>query len=292
MLRRNSPEITRRITLGLVLAGLGLALIILDLIGILSPVEQVTSTVLTPLERASYQLGLNLSRFGDFLGDNEKLRQENEKLRQDLRQALDAQGRVAALANRVDQLEKQLDFRKNPDNRKFAVVNADVVNRDATGENAGLIINKGTSDGLDRGMPVVDASGYLVGRIGRAGAKDSLVLLITDSKIGVNVYTQRYGPDNKRIPIAAVDGTSTGQYGLKSDDAIRIGRIKPGSDIKPDDWVFTDSKGGTFPPNVLVGKVGRIIGQDGQPEIEASLNPIADLDHLPQVLVITSWGSQ
>ncbi len=290
MLNRNSSDLAARLTFGAILFIICLVLMISDQLGALRPFEQVTSTLITPLERASFQLGRNMSRFGDFLADNEKLRTENLALRQELQSALDAQGKVAELANRVDQLERQLEFRKNPDNRKFNVLNADVVNRDASGANHGVIINKGTNEGLKTGMPVVDVSGYLVGRLARTETQQSYVLLISDSNVGVNVYTQRYGPDNKRIPINSVDGTATGQYQLGQDVRVKIGRIQPEADIKPDDWVFTNGIGNTFPPNLLIGKVGRIISQDGQPEKEAIVQPIADLEHLQQVLVVTGWG--
>jgi rod shape-determining protein MreC len=254
-------------------------------------VEQVTSTFLIPLENASNQLGSNLSRFGDFLSDNNQLRAENASLRQDLQAALADQGKVAELANRVDQLEKQLEFRANPENRKYSVVNAEVSNQDSSGVNQAITINKGSNDGLNRGMPVVNAAGYLVGRVVSVETKKSQVFLISDNNVGVNVYTQRYDANNKRVPIQAVDGTALGQYQLGGRDKVKIGLIQPDADIKVDDWVFTNGKGGNFPANLLIGRITKVSSEDGQPEKEAVVRPIADLDHLQEVLVITAWGT-
>jgi rod shape-determining protein MreC len=293
MFRRNSPDFTGRLTLAGILAALALVVIIVDQGGLLRPVEQVTSTILNPLERASYQLGTNLNRFSDFLSDNEKLRAENAQLRAQLQAALGEQGKVADLANQVDALQKQLEFRKNPENKNFVVVNADVINRDGGGVNQGVIINKGSNDNLTVGMTVVDVSGYLVGRLLRVEAKQSYVLLISDNNIGVNVVMRRYGQDNKPIPIQPpVDGTALGMAQLRTEEKIRISHLKPDADIKVDDWVFTNGLGGTYPANLLVGKVGRVISEAGQPEKEAVVVPIADLDHLQQVLVITGRNDQ
>src|SRR4051794_29866510 len=110
MFRRNTSEVTQRLTFAAFMIGLALILMLADFSGFLRPVEQVTSTLLIPLENGSHQLGANLSRFTDFFGDNEKLRAENADLRQQLQTALADQGKVAELANRVDQLEKQLEF--------------------------------------------------------------------------------------------------------------------------------------------------------------------------------------
>ena len=293
MFRRNSPDFTGRLTLAGILAALALVVIIVDQGGLLRPVEQVTSTILDPLERASYQLGTNLNRFSDFLSDNEKLRAENAQLRAQLQAALGEQGKVADLANQVDALQKQLEFRKNPENKNFIVVNADVINRDAGGVNQGIIINKGSNDNLTVGMTVVDVSGYLVGRLLRVEAKQSYVLLISDNNIGVNVVMRRYGQDNKPIPVQPpVDGTAIGQAQLRTDEKIRISHLKPDADIKVDDWVFTNGLGNTYPSNLLVGKIGRVVSEAGQPEKEAVVVPIADLDHLQQVLVITGRNDQ
>jgi rod shape-determining protein MreC len=291
MFRRNTSEVTQRLTFAALMLALSLVLMIADFTGVLRPVEQVTSTFLIPLENASNQLGSNLSRFGDFLSDNNQLRAENASLRQDLQAALADQGKVAELANRVDQLEKQLEFRANPENRKYSVVNAEVSNQDSSGVNQAITINKGSNDGLNRGMPVVNAAGYLVGRVVSVETKKSQVFLISDNNVGVNVYTQRYDANNKRVPIQAVDGTALGQYQLGGRDKVKIGLIQPDADIKVDDWVFTNGKGGNFPANLLIGRITKVSSEDGQPEKEAVVRPIADLDHLQEVLVITAWGT-
>ena len=291
MFRRNTSEVTQRLTFAAFMLGLALILMVADFSGFLRPVEQVTSTLLIPLENGAHQFGANLSRFTDFFSDNEKLRAENADLRQQLQTALADQGKVAELANRVDQLEKQLEFRANPENRKYTVVNASVTNQDANGINQAITIDKGSNDGLTRGQPVVNTAGYLVGRVVTVETKKSSVFLISDNNVGVNVYTQRYDADNKRVPIQSVDGTALGQYQLGTKDLIKISLISPDADIKADDWVFTNGKGGNYPANLLIGRVSKVSSQDGMPEKEAVVQPIADLNHLQEVLVITAWGS-
>lgn len=289
MVRRNSTSSSGRFTLGAILVVLSLLLMIGDQAGFLRPLKQVTSTVFTPVQQATYQLGTNLGRFSDFFSDNERLRAENAKLRQELQAANAEQGKVAELASRVDELEKQLEFRRNPENKKLNTVNAEVINRDTSEAFHAIIINKGSNEGLDKGMAVVDISGYLVGRIARTDPKQSYVLLISDSNIGVKVYTERYGPEKQKLRIdPPLDGTTIGQFQRGTAERIRIGRIEPKADVKADDWVFTSGLGNTFPPKLLVGKIERVIYTDGQPEKEAIVRPIADLDHIQQVMVITN----
>lgn len=282
-----------RLTLAIMLLGLSLALVITDQLGFLRPVEQITSTILSPLARACSQFGKNVSRLGEFLSDNELLRAENLRLRTELAAAQEAQGKVAELANKVDQLEKQLQFKSNPETSKYTVVSADVVNRDSGGVNRSILINKGANQGIAKGMPVVDISGYLVGRVATVNSGESYVLLISDSNLGVNVYTQRYGADGKRITITPiVDGIAHGQYQLDKSSQLKLSRIQANGDIQVQDWIYTSGLGNAFPQNILVGRVEKVINRDGQPEKEAYIRPIAELDYLQQVSVITAWGQK
>jgi rod shape-determining protein MreC len=210
-------------------------------------------------------------------------------LRAKYQKALKDQGNLVALGLENAELQRQLDFKKNPDSKRFTTVSAEVVNRDTTNQNQAVVINRGSNDGLTMGLPVVDPSGYLVGRVYKVDPQKSMVLLITDTTIGVNVSTRRFVNDKQvDIPGGAADGTALGQWQVGG--RVTITLIKSDADIKKDDWVFTNGIGGTYPQNLLVGRVEEVIAQDGQPEKKATLKPIADLDHLQRVQVITTWG--
>jgi rod shape-determining protein MreC len=289
MFRRNESELQTRLFLGGTLIAVALVLMLLDQFSILRPAQQVISAVFTPVQRGVHQLGENLANYGAFVKSLDELRAENRALRDQYQAALADQGKLAELAQENTELRRQLDFQKNPDSKRFTTVSAEVINRDITGQNQAVIINKGANDGLAVGNPVVDPSGYLVGRLYKVDPQKSTVLLITDTTIGVNVSTRRF-ENNKQvdIPGGAADGTAIGQWQVGG--RVKITLIKNDADIKKGDWVFTNGIGGTYPQNLLVGLVEDVIAQDGQPEKQATLKPIADLDHLQRVQIITSWG--
>ncbi len=289
MFRRNESELQSRLYLAVALCAASMVLMLVDQFGGLRPVQQVLSLVLNPVQQGVHQLGENFANFGAFTQDLEKLRAENKDLRAKYQAALADQGRIAELLQENTELRRQLEFSKNPENKRFTTVSAEVINRDPTGQNQAVIINRGSNDGLNFGMPVVDPSGYLVGRIQKADPAKSVILLITDTSLGVNITTRRFD-NNKQvdIPGGAVDGTAVGQW--QAGGRVKISLIKSDASIKQGDWVFTSGIGRTFPQNLLVGRIEKIIEQDGQPEKQATLTPIADLDHLQRVQVITSWG--
>ncbi|MEI6043378.1 MAG: rod shape-determining protein MreC [Chloroflexota bacterium] len=271
------------------LIAIALGLMILDQFGGLRLIQQVFSTVLLPIQQGTHQLGENLASYGAFTKNLDELRAENQDLREKYQEALANQGKVAALAQENAELQRQLDFKKNPDSKRLTTISAEVINRDSTSQNQAVIINRGSNDSLTVGLPVVDPSGYLVGRVSKVDPQRSTVLLITDTTIGVNVSTRRFVNDKQvDIPGGAVDGTALGQWQVGG--RVTITLIKSEADIKNGDWVFTNGIGGTYPQNLLVGRVEEVIAQDGQPEKKATLKPIADLDHLQRVQVVTTWG--
>jgi rod shape-determining protein MreC len=289
MFRRNESELQTRLYLTVALCAVALVLMVLDQLGGLRPVQQVFSFALSPVQNGAHQLGVNLANFGTFTQDLDKLRAENKDLRDKYQAALADQGRIAELIQENTELRRQLEFSKNPENKRFTTVSAEVINRDPSGQNQAVIINRGSNDNLTFGMPVVDPSGYLVGRVQKVEPAKSTVLLITDTSMGVNITTRRF-ENNKQvdIPGGAVDGTALGQW--QAGGRIKIFLIKNEASIKQGDWVFTSGIGNTFPQNLLIGRIEKVIEQDGQPEKQATITPIADLDHLQRVQVITSWG--
>lgn len=289
MFQRNGSELQARLRLAALLVLISLALMILDQLGALRPAQQVIAPVLTPLQRGTHQLGENLANYGVFTQNLDQLRAENRDLREKYQAALAEQGKVAELAQANAELQRQLDFKRNPDSKRFTTVSAEVINRETTGQNQAIIINRGSSDNISFGMPVIDPSGYLVGRVYKVFPQSATILLITDTNIGVNVSTRRFD-DSKQvdIPGGGADGTALGQWQVGG--RMKMTKIKNEADIKQGDWVFTDGIGGIYPQNLLVGRVDNVIAQDGQPEKEALLKPIADLDHLQRIQVITSWG--
>ena len=270
------------------LVALALLVMISDQLGLLRPVEQVSATVLSPVESATYRLGQNLSDASAFFSDLKKLQQENADLRQQLDKARANEAKVADLANQLELQKRQQQFLSNPDYKSFSKVASDVINHDTTGQNQTIVINHGDSDGIKRGQPVVDAAGYLVGRVEKVvEAHQSIVMLMTDSSLAVRISTQRYDKDNKKVNVAPADGDAIVQW--QTGGRIKVMHFLPDADVQTGDWVFTSSVSTTFPANILIGKLDKVFKEPGQSEQQADLIPIADLNHLPQVWVITGW---
>ncbi|MDD2694747.1 MAG: rod shape-determining protein MreC [Anaerolineales bacterium] len=255
-----------------VFALIALGLIGLALGGYLTPVSRI---LLNPVISAQnwvttrYQAAVRLISAPQ---DTVRLRQRNAEL----------EAEVSRLQAQIIELEQQLsetkilsalvDFaRANPENRYQA---AAVVARDPSPFMQYVIINRGSDDGLRRGMPVVTAQG-LVGRIAAVTAGAARVQLITDPASTVNVHLEPSGAQ------AVLFGSITAEITLEM--------IPQSAEVKPGDLVLTSGLGGGFPANILIGQLAGVRSRDQDLFQRATIQSVVDFTHLEIVLVITNF---
>ena len=183
-------------------------------------------------------------------------------------QVIDLQQR----ASETEVLAALVDFsRANPESSYKA---ASVIGRDPSPFLHYVIINRGSDDGLRRGMPVVTDQG-LVGRVAAVTADAARVQLITDPAMQVNVTIQ---PSKAEAVLA---GSLTGD--------ISMDMIPQDAGIATGDLVLTSGLGGNYVPNILVGQVTGIRQRDFDLFQQASVQPVVDFSDLRIVLVITNF---
>ena len=251
---------------------IAVGLIALALSGYLAPLSRV---VLNPFVSAQTWIASRYQGIQELVNapqDTARLRQRNAELETE----------VSRLQTQIIELQQQLaetnvlsalvDFaRANPENRYQA---AAVIARDPSPFLHYVIINRGSDDGLRRGMPVITQHG-LVGRVAAVTAGASRLQLITDPGSTVNVRLEPSGSQ------AALHGS------LTSD--ITLDMIPQEINIQPGDLVLTSGLGGSYPSNILVGQVSSIRSQDQDIFQRATLQPVVDFSQLDIVLVITNF---
>ena len=194
----------------------------------------------------------------------------------------DLESEVSELQAQVIQLQQQVgetqvlaalvDFAQaNPENQYKG---AAVIGRDPSPFLHYVIINRGSNDGIRRGMPVVTDQG-LVGRVDAVIADASRIQLITDPASTVNVRLQNAETD------ASLSGSITGDLSLDL--------VSQDTSIQSGDLVLTSGLGGGYPPNLIVGQVGNVRTNDVDLFQQANVQPVVDFNRLQIVLIITNF---
>jgi rod shape-determining protein MreC len=204
--------------------------------------------------------------------DMASLRQRNVEL----------EAEVAELQSQVIQLQQEVgetqilaalvDFsRANPENTYRG---AAVIGFDPSPFLHYVIINRGSNDGILRGMPVVTDQG-LVGRVDAVIADAARVQLITDPASKVNV----------RIQNAEVDATLSGS--VTGD--VTLDQIPQDTALQQGDLVLTSGLGGGYPPDLIIGQVINVRARDFDLFQQATVQPVVDFNRLQIVLIIVNF---
>jgi rod shape-determining protein MreC len=206
---------------------IAISLVVLALSGYLTPLSRL---VLTPITSAQTWVSDRYLALRDYITtprDMAVVTQRNVELEAEVARL---EGQIVELQQRIVEYEilsSLLDFARAYPEYKY--VGASVIGRDPSPFLRYVIINRGSDDGLRRGMPVVTQQG-LVGRIARVTATSANVQLITDAASNINVRLQ---PSREE---AQLTGSLTGDLYLDF--------IPQEADVEPGALVLTSGLGG------------------------------------------------
>lgn len=251
---------------------LAIGLIALALGGYLTPISRI---VLNPIVSAQTWLAVRYQAIQSYItapADVTTLRQQNTEL----------EAEIALLEVQIIELQQQVteaqvlstlvDYARSRSENRY--VAAAVIGRDPSPFMHYVIINRGSDDGLRRGMPVVTNQG-LVGQVAAVTAGAARIQLITDPASSVNILLQRSDAE------AVLVGQVTSEVELEM--------IPQNADVQPGDLIVTSGLGGNYPPNLVVGQVSTVRQLDYDLFQTASVQPAVDFRELEIVLVIINF---
>lgn len=249
-----------------------IGLIALALGGYLTPLSRL---VLNPVVSAQTWLSVRFQALQNAIAapqDLARLRQRNSEMEVEVSRM---QTEIIVLKQQISEtrvLSALVDFaRVQPENRYLA---ASVIGRDPSPFLDYVIINRGSDDGLRRGMPVVTQQG-LVGRIAAVTADAARVQLITDPASNINVKLE---PSRAQ---AVVRGEVSGE--------ISLAMIPQSAQVEIGDLILTSGLGGNYPTNILIGQVTGVRRRETDLFQSASVQPVVDFNQLEIVLIITNF---
>jgi len=198
------------------------------------------------------------------------VQEENERLKRQVEELLQERERLKELAASADRLRKLLRLQKHLGWKSVA---AEVIGRSPYPYMRTLIIDKGTVDGVKKGMAVVTSEG-VVGHVIEARRSSAIVLLITDRNSSVSVLLR-----SSRLR-GIVDGRGDGLCSLKY--------LPVREDIREGDEVVTSGMDGVYPKGLLVGRVKSIRREPGGFFLDVDVSPSVDFNRLEEVLILLS----
>lgn len=202
----------------------------------------------------------------------------------------DAREQIATLELQIAELEREnaelREFRNQnqlyvdlfntaADAPELERILANVIGRDTSPVFRSLIIDKGSDDGVFVGMPV-EAPRGLVGRIYRTTPQTAQVLLLIDNISGVSARLST----SRALGVAEGGGRG---------GTISLNWVDLEAQIETGDVVLTSGLNGTFPQDLVIGRVIDVQRSEAELFQSALIQTAVDFDTLEAVFVITSF---
>lgn len=162
--------------------------------------------------------------------------------------------RITSIETENIELRRELEKLKEELGIEYTLSNYEYLNATVISRNVGfwyntITIDKGTYNGVEKDMVVINAKG-LIGKVIKTSTFTSDIRLLTTSDT------------NNKISVHISNGDYN-LYGLinsydYSDNYLEVEGISNTKDVKIGDYVYTSGLGGIFPSGILIGTVSEI----------------------------------
>jgi rod shape-determining protein MreC len=227
-----------------------------------------TVSAVSPLEKAIVWFQSGTSNLWHGYVYLRGVRQENRELKDEIEKLRLERVRLVDDAEQARRLQALLGFKEQYISKTTA---AQVIGSSGSEQSRSIFIDKGSSQGLDKDMPVITADG-VIGRVLKVYPSVSQVLLINDQTSGVGAILEQ-----SRLQ-GILRGTPAGEVILE--------KVMSDETVQPGEKVLTSGGDQIFPKGLPIGTVSKV---SAGPEVFLNIRvrPSTNLSKLEEVLVIT-----
>lgn len=252
---------------------LGLVALVLLLVSIragwVSDVRGVSRAVTGPVERAAGRSGETIGGVLASVLSVTRLTERVRALELELANAAADRAREESIAQENDRLRAELGLLPR---ERFSLLSADVIGPTTDGLSDAVRINRGSTNGIPLGAPVIVADGVVVGRVSDVAASGATIDLVTSGRVRVTVRDLATKAEGI---VRGVRGLDVTIEGVPRTETLRVG-----------DRLVTTGIDGVFPPHLFVGTIKTVRAPEHAIFQEGTVQPPLDLHRLRTVAVI------
>ena len=237
-------------------------------------IENSITIPLNSLEGAIFNINKKTHGFITFLLSFNEVKKQNAEL---IRRNSDLEKKASnydSVKNENVRLSAMLDFKDR--NKYYESMVCHIINKSGGGVLEGYTIDKGSKDGITKGMVVVTPEG-LVGQITSTAESYSIVQTLGNENIAVGAMVEN-SKDNTGIVKGYKDSNNT--------LLAKIFSLPQDSSIKKDDIITTSGEGFIYPRGIRIGYVIEVEEDKGKIMKNAIIKPYVDFNKLEEIMII------
>ncbi|ARC85579.1 rod shape-determining protein MreC [Clostridium argentinense CDC 2741] len=240
----------------------------------MSFVENGVGYTLNSIQSVVYNIGNKIKNSFSFITNINNIKEENEKLKEENIKLSQMSTENEILTSENERLRNMLNFTNSKNEYKY--IGADI--KGLSGENFldGFTINRGSKDGIKKGMVAITAEG-LVGQVTSVGSNWSIVQSLCNENIAVAAHV---------LSTKESDGIVKGYRGNDEKFLAEITGLSISSKIKEGDTILTSGLGLVYPKGIKIGTVLEVKEDKAAVMKSAIIKPTVDFNTLEQVLIV------
>ncbi|MDL2285850.1 rod shape-determining protein MreC [Desulfococcaceae bacterium OttesenSCG-928-F15] len=235
-----------------------------------SPSSVFSLPLVGPLQQGTQKFLSTISSIWQAYFFSVRKAREAEDLRAALAEAKQKENYYEELAMANERLRHFLNFAEDD---MGDVLVAEIVGKDPSPWFKSFVINRGSSDGVRIGLPVVAPEG-IVGQIVDVTGRYSKVLLMTDRMSGIDALVQR----------TRSRGVVNGEGG----PVCSFSYILRLHDIEKDDIVVSSGLDRVYPKGLRIGRVESLERKNEGLFQNVAIHPFVDFDRIEEVMILLS----
>jgi len=237
---------------------------------VLQPAREVLMLIAYPIQylvdlpsSAGHWASDKFGTHASLIAEIERLREEHLRLKTRLLTYESLEGENARLRGLLASAERF---------REHRILVAELLSIDMDPFRQKVVINKGETQGVYEGQPILDANGVM-GQVTDVDPVSATAILISDPSHAIPVQINR-------------NGVRTLAVGTGQPDRLVLPHIPANTDILAGDVASTSGLGGLYPSDYPVAEITEVERLPGEPFARVSARPLARLDRSREVLLV------
>ena len=226
-----------------------------------------------PFSKILWDFGRTSSGFFQSIFNYNGLVQENSNLKEENQNLL---SQIALLQETIKADQSIKEVAQNTQGNNFKMTLAETIGLDGDF----ILLNKGADDGILENMPVISSQKALFGKVYKVYKNYSQVMLISNKNSVIDVKIQK-----NETSEPAIYGAIKGSGNL----SLYLDLVSSDAQIMEQDVLITSGLEGTFPKDLLVGKIVESSKNDQKPFQTAKVLPFFDVKNIENLFIITNY---
>ena len=239
-------------------------------------IKQIGFSIFSSVEKSVNYVYSSITNTFNAVSELRQLRKDYNDLVLKLENYEEMQRSNAEIRKENERLKEQLDFSISLDEKNIP---SRIISRDLDSAYSYLTIDKGSVNGIKKGMPVIafqNGNNGLVGKIVQVGTFTAQVMPVYNID---NIVSARI---QKTRDLGLVNGSGSLDQPLN----LKYIRKSIANDLSYGDIVVTSGENDNYMKDIPIGSISKIAVLDYESSLTIELNPILDFSRLENVIVV------